>query len=150
MICVFVLLTYMFTPPVVDDHYSARMLAEVNKVRAHGCRCGDTWIPPVPSVVWNDKLAQTAAIHARQMQQYNFYGHRSRSGKDVGERARMAGYPWRAIGENLGRGQTSAKEVVHDWTLSPAHCHVLMQPKFREMGVAYRAPYWVLHMGSRE
>lgn len=40
---------------------------------------------------------------------------------------------WRAIAS----GQTTAEQVVRDWTASPEHCANLMNAELVEMGIAY-------------
>lgn len=107
-------------------------------------------MPPVSPVLWHSKLEITATLHANQMLRYRFFEHYSKGGMNIGERANAVGYPWRTIGENLARGQVTIHEVIEDWQESPAHCMVLMNPKFREMGAAHVGNYWVLHLGVRK
>jgi uncharacterized protein YkwD len=107
-------------------------------------------MPAVGTVKWHSKLEISATLHARQMLRYQFFEHFSKGGKDIGERVTAVGYPWRTVGENLGRGQMSIPELIDDWIESPTHCRLLMNPKFREMGAAHAGNYWVLHMGVRK
>ncbi|MDX1478371.1 MAG: CAP domain-containing protein [Saprospiraceae bacterium] len=122
-------------------------LQDLNALRVRGCHCGDEWMAGGP-VRWNDRLALSASLHARQMQRYNFFEHYSRGGKDIGERAHAVGYAWKTIGENLARGHKTVDHVLRDWQKSVTHCAVLMNPRFREMGLARAGKYWVLHMGT--
>jgi uncharacterized protein YkwD len=55
----------------------------------------------------------------------------------VGERAHLAGYRWRRIGENIASGQGSPQAAVEGWLDSPGHCANTMHPGFTEMGAAY-------------
>ena len=51
------------------------------------------------------------------------------------ERARDAGYDWRAIGENIAEGQTSVEEVMDTWMHSPGHRRNILDPDFKELGI---------------
>ena len=62
----------------------------------------------------------------------------------------------RAAGENLAFNQESAAEVVRGWLASPHHCANLMDPRFRELGLAFvvsrdreQSVYWDLTLGAR-
>jgi uncharacterized protein YkwD len=54
------------------------------------------------------------------------------------------------IGENIAFGQTSIPEVMAGWFKSEGHCHNLMNPGFKEVGVAEHDKYWVQDFGGRE
>ena len=51
------------------------------------------------------------------------------------ERARAAGYDWRAIGENIAEGQLSVAEVMETWMNSPGHRRNILEKGFKELGV---------------
>jgi uncharacterized protein YkwD len=150
----FSLLLLILLPKSADASLNAAFalafMDEVNAVRARGCTCDGTYMPPARKVIWHPKLEISATLHANQMMRYRFLEHYSKGGMDIGERANAVGYPWRTIGENLGRGQVTIHELIKDWKESPSHCHVLMNPKFKEMGAARVGEYWVLHLGVRK
>lgn len=109
-----------------------------------------------PPVVWNDKLAQVAAGHARAMADQNFFDHVDPAGRTVGHRASESGYRWRVVGENLAAGHESISEAMRGWLLSTGHCRNLIDERFTEFGVAKVSSnnpmdpygsYWVLVMG---
>jgi uncharacterized protein YkwD len=132
------------------EAFALAFMQQVNEVRTSGCMCEGKVMPPVGKVTWHPKLEISATLHAQQMVRYRFFEHYSKGGMDIGQRVTAVGYPWRTIGENLGRGQISIPEVIRDWKKSPSHCRLLMNPKFREMGAAHAGNYWVLHMGVRK
>lgn len=121
----------------------------VNAIRSEGCQCGDDYMPPVPALSWDETLERTALEHAREMEKFNFFSHRSRDGADVGERLDARGYRWQYAGENLAEGQKSFRETLNDWIESPTHCRMLMNPKMKDMGLARFGKYWVQHFGTR-
>ena len=73
----------------------------------------------------------------------------------MSDRALDAGYGFKgyrtyAIGENIAQGQTSIAEVMNGWLHSEGHCRNLMNPAFKEVGVAEIDNYWVQDFGGRE
>lgn len=46
-------------------------------------------------------------------------------------------------GENIGKGQRTAEEVVKDWMESPGHKANILNPKYKLIGVGYYNGYWV-------
>jgi uncharacterized protein YkwD len=91
----------------------------------------------------------------------NHFGHEGEGGSLPQDRVRAAGYRYSMLGENLGVGKRTAREIVEAWLLSDGHCHVLMQPGFTEIGVGMasgpwdtegppgviEAPYWTSDFG---
>lgn len=60
---------------------------------------------------------------------------------------------WRA---SIAFNQESAEEVVRVWLASPHHCANIMDPRFRELGLACvvsrrreQSIYWDLTLGAR-
>ena len=121
----------------------------INDIRSEGCKCGKKYMKPVGPVIWSDVLYSTAASHAQDMLDKNYFGHISRDGKDVGDRFDEHGYKWQYAGENLGEGQNSFREVVKDWLDSPSHCRMIMNPDMTEMGLSKRGRFWVQHFGTK-
>lgn len=105
-------------------------------------------------LIWNDKLAQAAEVHAKDMIDRNYFAHESPEGEDVGDRAAAAGYDWAWIGENLAKGQETPNQVVTDWMNSDGHREVLLHEKFTEIGISVRISisgsiHWVQVFGTR-
>ena len=129
--------------------------ARINKVRQKGCSCGKQYMKPVPPLVWNDQLEDAAMGHAKDMYKKNYFSHDSRDGRKIVDRIEAAGYTRKGfrsyqIGENIAQGQPSIAEVTEGWLKSEGHCFNLMQPGFKEIGVAYYNTYWVQDFGGRE
>jgi uncharacterized protein YkwD len=108
------------------DRVRAAILAAVNAERK---RAG---MPPLRP---NDRLDQAAQRHAQDMLTRRYFAHQSPEGKTVRERARAAGYDWRAIGENIAEGQRSVDEVMDTWMHSPPHRKNILDRDFKELGV---------------
>jgi uncharacterized protein YkwD len=90
----------------------------------------------------NPLLAQAGARHAQDMVRRRFFGHTGSAGTTVAQRVRRSGYLRRArrwaVGEALafGRGaQATSAAIVAAWLRSPAHRGILLDRRFRELGV---------------
>jgi uncharacterized protein YkwD len=130
------------------ERVRAEMLARVNEARK---KAG---LAPLRSNALLDKAAQR---HAEDMLARGYFAHESPEGKTVRERAKAAGYDWRAIGENVAEGQFSVDEVMDTWLRSPGHRRNILDPDFKELGVglalgrsgeAYRV-VWTQAFGTR-
>jgi uncharacterized protein YkwD len=138
-----------------DDSFKQEFLSLINHTRAKGCNCGNTYMPPAPPMVWNDDLEQAATGHAKEMAKRNYFSHTSKDGRSMNTRIITAGYLFKGfksfmIGENIAFGQTSIEEVMEGWFKSEGHCKNLMNPGFKEVGVAEYKRYWVQDFGGRE
>jgi uncharacterized protein YkwD len=127
----------------------------VNEARAVARTCGTTDYAAAGPVQWDARLADAALMQADYLQQENLFTHSGEGNSTVGDRALMAGYDWRNVGENLAAGHTTLERVMEDWIKSPGHCATLMNPNFVDAGFAfvqgeagnrYRS-YWALVMG---
>ena len=132
---------------VDEGSFKAIMLSEVNELRRRGCRCGETQMPPVEALQWNQLLTRAAARHAEDMYSNDFFEHRGSDGTDSSDRVSEAGYRWRAVGENIAWGYDGVRTVVEGWRDSPGHCRNIMSPNFTEIGAARRGTYWVQTFG---
>lgn len=142
-------------PPENTDSFKSEFLERINSVRQQGCKCGNLRMPPVAPMVWNDDLADAAEDHARDMYKRNYFSHTSKNGRSIRDRIMGAGYTYDgyksyAIGENIAMGQESIAEVSDGWFKSPGHCKNLMNPNFKEVGVAEHHKYWVEDFGGRD
>ncbi|PJC47787.1 MAG: hypothetical protein CO034_01360 [Parcubacteria group bacterium CG_4_9_14_0_2_um_filter_35_11] len=63
----------------------------------------------------------------------------SPEGDDAGIILKEIGYDYLVVGENLARGYfKDSKDLVDGWMKSPDHRENILNPKFREIGVAQR------------
>jgi uncharacterized protein YkwD len=131
-----------------------RVLALVNEARARPRRCGSEAFAAARPVRLNATLQAVATAHARDMARHSYFSHTGRDGSHVNDRASRAGYPWRAIAENIAAGQVQAEAAVQGWINSPDHCATLMAPVYTEMGTAFAVNsssagiYWVQVFGT--
>ena len=136
--------------PDIDYNVNAALMLDmVNDVRAKGCNCGNTAMPAVAALTWNDMLAKAAFDHSDDMKVNNYFSHTSGGNKTAGDRMRLAGYDWRAYGENIASGQTTEQVVMNSWLNSEGHCKNLMNKNFKEMGVGRSGNYWTQVFGAK-
>jgi len=140
---------------VSTPQFRREFLEYINRTRQKGCTCGITYMPPAPPLVWNSQLEIAAIGHAMDMANKNYFSHTSLDGRTMGDRISAAGFTYTGyksfiIGENIAQGQLSIAEVMQGWFKSTGHCRNLMNPGFREVGIALYNSYWVQDFGGRE
>lgn len=128
-----------FSPPPQSDAsgVAARVLGLVNQARAQPRRCGSQSFNAASPLTLDPALTRAAATQAQAMAAGNFLDHQGRDGSTPADRATRAGYNWRSVAENIAMGQATPEAVVQDWLKSPGHCANIMEPAFRNMGVAF-------------
>ncbi|MEB0042598.1 MULTISPECIES: CAP domain-containing protein [unclassified Pseudomonas] len=131
-----------------------KLLVMLNAARAQPRQCGTQSFAATAPLTWNAMLATATDTHSRDMANNNYFGHKDRDDHTPGDRAELAGYIGREIGENIAAGQDSGRKVVDGWLTSPGHCANVMNPQFRELGAAYAVDpksdagiYWTAMFG---
>lgn len=133
-----------------------QLLTLVNSARAQPHQCGPQAFSATAPLSWNAQLASAADGHSRDMANKNYFDHKDHDGYMPGDRAELAGYIARQLGENIAAGQDSARKVVDAWIASPGHCANLMNPQSKELGAGYATDpksdggiYWTAMMGAQ-
>jgi uncharacterized protein YkwD len=90
------------------------------------------------------------------MAQNNYFSHDSLDGKTFAQRLTDAGYNYSAAGENIAAGDLTVEQVVNHWLNSPGHCVNMMNPTYRDIGVACASStsasygsYWTMDLGRQ-
>ena len=131
-------------PAVVERAYEL-----INLARGKSRHCGGDFFPAARPLSASDLLQRAALGHAQDMARQHYFEHQGLDGSAPRDRLARLGYAARMTGENIAYGPESAEEVVAGWLASPGHCANIMDPRFREMGLAYaidarrHATYWV-------
>jgi uncharacterized protein YkwD len=91
----------------------------------------------------SSQLRRGPQQHAHDMVDGQYFSHVSENGRTLSARTSatddLQGYPTWRIGENLAWGtgaKSSAKRIVQSWMLSPPHKRNLLNPRYREAGLA--------------
>jgi len=106
-------------------------------------------------VAVNKTLNDMAAYHLSRMIEGNFFAHVDPyDNSNVGARAEKFDYPYLRIGENLAAGQASPEQVLADWLASAPHRAILLDGRFREIGVGVLdggrlGRYWAVEFGTQ-
>ncbi|HEX5789275.1 MAG TPA: CAP domain-containing protein [Woeseiaceae bacterium] len=127
------------------------LFAAINAARSVTRRCGGApEYAAAPPLERSAALDAAALLHARDIALRGALGHDGADGSTAAERVARAGYRWSTVGENVAAGQRQPEETVDTWLASPGHCKNLMDPRFRDTGVAVavnedddRVIYWV-------
>lgn len=110
----------------------------------------DSGAAPVRS---DPRLVRAARAHATDMQRKGYFSHSGADGSSVADRVTRAGYPWRAVAENIAMGQQSEAEVLAGWVRSPGHQANNINPRYTDFGLAKagsgNGTYWVLVFGRQ-
>ena len=108
----------------------------------------------LPPVVAHSGLKVVAETYACRMIESRFFGHSdAETGDGPAERAIAGKYAFYAVGENLAAGQETPADVMKVWMESPAHREIILDPDWRDVGIAVRGGgehsiYWVQEFGD--
>jgi uncharacterized protein YkwD len=90
----------------------------------------------LPPLAIDPQLALAASDRIRDLFARSYFAHVSPDGMSPFIWARYRGYEYRTIGENLGAGQKTARQVVDEWMLSPAHRANVLGSDYTDAGIA--------------
>ena len=144
--------------PCADTPTLQRAVERLNEVRQTAAPC-DGAVATTPAarqpLAWEQRLAASAQAQASDLAQRDLLSHVDAQQRSFGLRLRSAGYAAAGAGENLAAGQTDFDDTLQAWLASPTHCANLMQPDFRDVGLAcVQRPgsryqrFWVAHLGA--
>ena len=125
------------------------MLQLVNDARASGYSCGSDYCPPTTPVSWDTTLESVAHDHSLDMYTNKFFSHTGSDGSNPGQRMNRRGYNWKTYGENIALGYQTEEAVIAGWLNSPGHCKNIMNPNFKDMGIAREGNYWTQVFGTK-
>jgi len=157
---------------VAQKTTQSEILNAINEARsvARDCQDGNGLVSAASALTWNEDLYASAYEHSYDLAESNTFSHYG-SGKSsditgsnnnkasyFNERIRANGYVgYRTIGENIAGGQATIQEAVTAWLASPAHCTNIMNPNFKEIGVAVVVDsssdygiYWTQSFGAKK
>lgn len=134
---------------IQQEEYATTILNLINDIRRNGCKCGGRIYKPVGSLKLNNLLTKAATRHSKYMHRTNDFNHVDNRGNDVLKRVIKTGYDWSAVGENIAYGQTSPREVMDAWILSPSHCENMMDGNYKDLGINKTGEYWTMVLGAK-
>ncbi len=99
-------------------------------------------------LIGNSKLSQVAGAHAKDMYRRDYFSHSSIDGRTMGDRLRERNVPFKIAGENIARGQQTAKRVMQAWMNSPGHRKNILNRKYGKIGIARAGNVWVQNFSN--
>ncbi len=163
-----------YDAPIIEDTVKQNYLDAINQARSKQQDCGREGIKkPVDPLTWNDALYKAAYEHSEDMAESNTFSHDGSGtnsdwtaqillltrGSTFDERIINNGYSnFRTIGENLTVGTNGdlAQKAINAWLKSDEHCKNLMNPAYKEVGMAHvekagtkYTHYWSQEFGAK-
>ena len=126
---------------------------QINALRRQSAPCA-TAGAAMQRLSWETRLAASAQEQATDLAVQDRLSHLDSRNRGLGVRLRSVGYAAAGAGENLAAGQSDIEDALQAWLASPSHCANLMQPEYRDVGLAcvqrrgsrYER-FWVAHFG---
>ncbi len=124
-----ILALIIFLPNTIlfSDITSSQLLNLINKVRQ-----GEN----LPPLTLNQQLNKAAELKANDMVANNYFDHISPSGITPWHWFKKAGYQYIYAGENLAMDFWESESVFNAWMNSPTHRANILNPNFKEVGLA--------------
>ncbi|MBM7838786.1 putative YkwD family protein/spore coat assembly protein SafA [Alkalihalobacillus xiaoxiensis] len=85
----------------------------------------------------NWELSRVARFKSNDMRDSNYFSHTSPTYGSPHQMIRDFGISYRASGENIAAGQTSAQSVFNAWMNSSGHRQNILSANYTEIGVGY-------------
>ena len=163
-----------FTIPPLDEAVKHDYLDAINVARGNTQHCGSRGdFSAATPVKWNDALYKAAYAHSYDLAYSNTFSHTGSNtqyditarelslgqGSSADQRIEHNGYTdWKTWGENIAAGsrRKTAQIVIDAWLDSDGHCANMMNPEFKEVGLALVTKegstyenYWTQNFGTR-
>ena len=91
---------------------------------------------------WSSRAARVAMAHSQDMSRRRFFSHTNPDGESPFDRMRDAGIEFRAAGENIASGQTTADQAFEGWIRSRGHRKNIESRLFTHQGIAVHRNHW--------
>ncbi|MBT9252187.1 MAG: CAP domain-containing protein [Brockia lithotrophica] len=98
---------------------------------------------------WDEKIAEVARSHSRDMRDNNFFSHVSPTTGRPADRMTAAGIPFKVVGENIAAEYYDALDVHVGFLNSPGHRANLDYPSFTHFGIGVSGQYWTENFVGR-
>lgn len=167
--------TKPYKAPLINTALKRAYLQAINEARGSDRRCGsEGYFSATSDLRWSDALYKAAYEHSNDLAQTNTFEHRGSGrnsdytrevlnlgqGSTFRERIENNGYTdVKAISENITAGtiRDTAQKAVDAWLKSDGHCANLMNPDFRDVGMAHVEKvgttykhYWTQNFGRTQ
>jgi uncharacterized protein YkwD len=111
----------------------------------------------LPPLTLDSSLCRAADVHACEMANYHYFGHRGLRptfASTPGSRAFVQGYSWVRIAENICSGYNTVSEAFNSFVYSEPHYRNLINPELVDIGIGVargdsQRIYWVMLPGRQ-
>jgi uncharacterized YkwD family protein/spore coat assembly protein SafA len=87
------------------------------------------------SIDW--QVSRVAKYKSEEMRDKNYFSHTSPNYGSPFDMLKAFNISYKSAGENIAKGQTTAKAVVNSWMNSEGHRKNILSPTFTHLGVGY-------------
>jgi uncharacterized protein YkwD len=133
----------------VVDIDKKKLLDLVNDLRKKGCNCGNTYMPSVDKLNWDNELERAAIAHCVDMNENDYFSHTSLDGSSFADRINGTAYEGSPGGENIAYGYSNEEKVFEAWKNSEGHCKNMMNGSFTDIAVGRSGSYWTMNFGIK-
>lgn len=98
---------------------------------------------------FDDALVRAADARASDMAKSGYFAHVSPNGRTPFDVIAASGYDYASAGENLARGMTDPARVEDAWMGSRPHRRNVLNPEYRDVGIAIEGDLVVALFGTR-
>jgi uncharacterized protein YkwD len=88
-------------------------------------------------LIYSQTLQDAADAHAQDLWLRGFFSHTNPDGADPPDRAMMAGFCHRYVGENIAAGQLSVAQVMDALRASPSHDANMLESDYAYVGMGF-------------
>ena len=100
----------------------------------------------LPALTLNWELSRVARYKSQDMCDKNYFNHNSPTYGSPFDMLKKFNIDYRSAGENIAKGQKTARAVMNSWMNSSGHRANILNRNFKELGVGYYkkdgATYW--------
>lgn len=133
---------------IPSNNYQSIEQQVVNLVNAERAKSG------LKPLVSDWELARVARFKSEDMRDNRYFAHNSPLYGTPFQMMKSFGINYRAAGENIAAGQTTAESVMEAWMKSPGHKKNILSPNFTHIGVGYAkggsyGHYWTQQFMSK-
>ncbi|WP_102347056.1 CAP domain-containing protein [Bacillus sp. Marseille-P3661] len=96
----------------------------------------------LPLVNWDEKTAEVAYSHSREMFEQEYFSHSSPKNGGLSDRLIKGGVMFKVAGENIAARYVDAISAVEGWLNSEGHRRTLLNESFTHLGVGVYEKYY--------
>lgn len=103
----------------------------------------------VAPLEYDEDLCKAAQLHAEDMNENNYFDHKSKDGKTFSDRISKYTNNYSYLGENIAMSGKDGKSVVYSlFANSSGHNKNMLDKNYTHVGVGYHNGYWVQDFGG--